>query len=103
MWATRGVRKLRETFSKAANPGPIGILAAVMTANNTVLTPAGVSKVSVVQKRSGNRFIANTATILGAQVGGAFLALLLEVVYARFLGPSGRGQLSLSMMVIGCT
>jgi O-antigen/teichoic acid export membrane protein len=74
-----------------------------MTANNTVLAPVGVSKVSVVQKRSGNRFFANTATILGAQVGRAFLALLLEVVYARFLGPSGRGQLSLSMMVIGCT
>ena len=48
------------------------------------------------------RFIFNIATILSAQVARALISLLLEILYARFLGPAGRGQLSLGMMVFGC-
>ena len=73
-----------------------------MTANRTILAASGVSAVSESRKEPRNRFIVNTATILSAQVTRALTSLLLEVVYARLLGPSGRGQLSLCMMVLGC-
>ncbi|HME11378.1 MAG TPA: hypothetical protein VKF79_00855, partial [Candidatus Acidoferrum sp.] len=53
------------------------------------------------EQNSPNQFIANTATVLAAQVGRAGISLLLEVVYARLLGPAGRGQMSLCAMVIG--
>lgn len=46
-------------------------------------------------------FSANTAAVLSAQVGRVLMAILLEVVYARLLGPSGRGQMGLCMMVNG--
>jgi len=49
-----------------------------------------------------NRFVVSIVTVLGAQIGRALISLLLEVIYARLLGPAGRGQLSLSMMVFSC-
>jgi O-antigen/teichoic acid export membrane protein len=54
------------------------------------------------KEKPRNLFIINTATILSAHIGRAISSLLLEVVYTRFLGPAGRGQLSLCMMVLGC-
>jgi O-antigen/teichoic acid export membrane protein len=60
------------------------------------------SGVAVAIEKPRNQFIINTATILSAQIGRAISSLLLEVVYARFLGPTGRGQISLCMMVLGC-
>jgi O-antigen/teichoic acid export membrane protein len=63
---------------------------------------ASESKAPVAKERTPNQFIINTATILSAQIVRALSSLLLEVVYARFLGPSGRGQISLCMMVLGC-
>lgn len=61
-----------------------------------------ISRIPVEKEKQKNQFIVNTATILSAQIIRAFSSLLLEVVYARFLGPSGRGQISLGMMVLGC-
>jgi O-antigen/teichoic acid export membrane protein len=61
-----------------------------------------LSSVATPEKKRRFTFIADTATILGAQIGRSFSTLLLEVVYARLLGPTGRGQLSLCMMVLGC-
>jgi len=46
-------------------------------------------------------FSANTAAVFGAQVGRVLMAMLLEVLYARLLGPSGRGQMGLCMMANG--
>lgn len=62
----------------------------------------GTPRVPVEKEKPRNQFIINTATILSAQIVRALSSLLLEVVYARFLGPSGRGQISLCMMVLGC-
>lgn len=73
-----------------------------MALTDTTLTTPGLSAASNEKTAPKNQFIINTATILSAQVGRAFTSLLLEVVYARFLGPGGRGQLSLCMMVLGC-
>ena len=73
-----------------------------MTASHiTIATPAPPS-VDDGQKRPRNRFIVSIATLLSAQVARAVISLLLEVVYARLLGPTGRGQLSLCLMVLGC-
>jgi len=63
---------------------------------------ANTPVVPVEKEKPRNQFIINTATILSAQIGRAISSLLLEVVYARFLGPVGRGQISLCMMVLGC-
>jgi O-antigen/teichoic acid export membrane protein len=69
----------------------------------TETTLAGdLSNVATQKEKPRFKFLADTATILSAQIGRAFSTLLLEVVYARFLGPTGRGQLSLCMMVLGC-
>jgi O-antigen/teichoic acid export membrane protein len=45
-------------------------------------------------------FITNLATVLGTQAACAAMSLALEVVYARLLGPAGRGTISLSLMAI---
>jgi O-antigen/teichoic acid export membrane protein len=45
-------------------------------------------------------FTANLATVFGGQAACAAVALGIEVCYARLLGPAGRGQVSLCMMVI---
>ena len=63
---------------------------------------ASTPRIPVEKEKPRNQFIINTATILSAQIVRALSSLLLEVVYARFLGPSGRGQISLCMMVLGC-
>jgi len=61
---------------------------------------ASTPRVPVEKEKPRNQFIINTATILSAQIVRALSSLLLEVVYARFLGPSGRGQISLSLIHI---
>ncbi|HEY0704492.1 MAG TPA: oligosaccharide flippase family protein [Candidatus Acidoferrales bacterium] len=45
-------------------------------------------------------FATNLATVFIGQAACAALALGIEITYARFLGPLGRGQISLCMMVI---
>jgi O-antigen/teichoic acid export membrane protein len=45
-------------------------------------------------------FFANLVTVFGGQIACAVLALLIEVCYARFLGPEGRGQISLALMAV---
>lgn len=45
-------------------------------------------------------FVRNVATVLGAQFACAVLSLATETVYARLLGPAGRGQISLCLMSI---
>jgi O-antigen/teichoic acid export membrane protein len=46
------------------------------------------------------RFLKSLATVLGGQAACAVVALGIEICYARLLGPAGRGQISLGMMVI---
>ena len=48
-----------------------------------------------------SRYLTGAATVLGAQLGRIGLGLILEMLYARLLGPAGRGQLSLCSMIIG--
>jgi len=45
-------------------------------------------------------FLVNVGTVLGGQAANILVALLLEVCYARLLGPGPRGQISLCMMTI---
>lgn len=47
-------------------------------------------------RRSG--FVEALATVLGGQIACGAAALAIEICYARFLGPAGRGQLSLCLM-----
>ncbi len=45
-------------------------------------------------------FLPSVATVFGGQIASAMIALLIEVVCARLLGPEGRGQIALCMMII---
>ena len=45
-------------------------------------------------------FISSIATVLGGQIACSIVALGIEICYARLLGPSGRGQITLCMMAI---
>lgn len=49
---------------------------------------------------SAPRFVSSFATVLGGQIACAVAALGIEVCYARLIGPAGRGQIGLCMMVI---
>src|SRR5271163_1953420 len=73
-----------------------------MAAEVKSLANSEVATRSQENREPRNRFIVSIATLLSAQVGRAGISLLLEVVYARLLGPAGRGQMSLCMMIIGC-
>jgi O-antigen/teichoic acid export membrane protein len=46
------------------------------------------------------RFTSSLATVLGGQVACAAVAMAIEICYARLIGPAGRGQIALCMMVI---
>jgi O-antigen/teichoic acid export membrane protein len=52
------------------------------------------------QHRSAPRFTSSLATILSGQVACSAVALGIEICYARLIGPTGRGQIGLCMMVI---
>lgn len=45
-------------------------------------------------------FLVNVGTVLGGQAANILIALVLEICYARLLGPGPRGQISLCMMTI---
>jgi O-antigen/teichoic acid export membrane protein len=45
-------------------------------------------------------FLAGLATVLGTQAGCVAMSVILEIIYARVLGPSGRGTISLTLMAI---
>jgi len=49
---------------------------------------------------SAPRFTSGLATVLIGQVACAAVALAIEICYARLIGPAGRGQIALCMMVI---
>ena len=55
---------------------------------------------SLEAKPVPHRFAVNLAAVLGGQVACAALGLLIEVCFARFLGPEGRGQISLALMAV---
>jgi O-antigen/teichoic acid export membrane protein len=55
---------------------------------------------STTAKVKPPRFIENLATVLGGQLACGIVALVIEICYARLIGPAGRGQISLCMMVI---
>lgn len=44
-------------------------------------------------------FLSNLTAVLGGQLSCAVVALLVQACYARLLGPAGRGQISLCLMV----
>ncbi len=50
--------------------------------------------------RPKSSFVSSVATVLGGQAVCAALGLVTEICYARLLGPAGRGQISICMMVI---
>lgn len=45
-------------------------------------------------------FAGNVVAVLGGQLSCAVVAIVVQVSLARLLGPSGRGQISLALMVI---
>jgi O-antigen/teichoic acid export membrane protein len=47
------------------------------------------------------RFATGVATVFGGQLLCALFALGIEICYARLLGPGGKGQTSLCLMIIG--
>jgi O-antigen/teichoic acid export membrane protein len=53
-----------------------------------------------VERSPTPRFISSLATVLVGQVACAAVALVIEICYARLIGPAGRGQIALCMMVI---
>jgi O-antigen/teichoic acid export membrane protein len=54
---------------------------------------------SAAQTRRG-RYLTNVGAVLSGQAANIVAALLLEICYARILGPGPRGQISLCMMTI---
>ncbi|HJZ63242.1 MAG TPA: polysaccharide biosynthesis C-terminal domain-containing protein [Candidatus Acidoferrum sp.] len=46
------------------------------------------------------RYLSNVGAVLSGQAANIVVALLLEICYARILGPGPRGQISLCMMTI---
>jgi O-antigen/teichoic acid export membrane protein len=45
-------------------------------------------------------FTTGLVALLGGQIACAAVAVVIEICYARFLGPAGRGQVSLCLMAI---
>src|SRR5262249_39094813 len=72
-----------------------------MSATVTQIRPSVPPKTTATPVQPTQAFSANTAAVFGAQIGRVLLAALLEVVYARLLGPAGRGQIGLCLMVNG--
>ncbi|MGD0428225.1 MAG: oligosaccharide flippase family protein [Candidatus Acidiferrales bacterium] len=59
------------------------------------------SSQSATEARPGApRFASSFATVLGGQIACAAAALGIEICYARLIGPTGRGQIGVCMMVI---
>jgi O-antigen/teichoic acid export membrane protein len=56
-------------------------------------------KVPRVKEASRPGFLSNLTAVLGGQLSCAIVALLVQACYARLLGPAGRGQISLCLMV----
>jgi len=52
-----------------------------------------------VRETPKSGFLPNLAAVLGGQVSCAIVALLVQACYARLLGPAGRGQITLCLMV----
>jgi O-antigen/teichoic acid export membrane protein len=51
------------------------------------------------KQTSPQGFLSNLTAVLGGQFSGSIVALLVQACYARLLGPAGRGQISLCLMV----
>jgi len=47
-----------------------------------------------------SRFTTGVATVFGGQILCAMVALAIEICYARLLGPAGKGQVSLCLMLV---
>jgi O-antigen/teichoic acid export membrane protein len=62
--------------------------------------PSTPPQIQMRPRSSRRSFLSNIATVLGGQIACAMVALGIEVCYARLLGPTGRGQISLCMMAI---
>src|SRR5262252_6057256 len=57
-------------------------------------------KLASVEQEPRSGFLINVGTVLGGQAANILVALLLEICYARLLGPGARGQISLCLMTI---
>jgi O-antigen/teichoic acid export membrane protein len=65
----------------------------------TLSETANATRLSAVRS-AHPRFLSSVATVFGGQIASAMIALLIEVLCARLLGPEGRGQIALCMMII---
>lgn len=70
-----------------------------MTTANVDLGSAIISKDLHEKRKSSPGFLVGLTAVLGGQLSCGGVALLVQVCYARFLGPEGRGQISLCLMV----
>src|SRR5262245_21718149 len=59
-----------------------------------------VEQTVLPEQSARGTFLVSVGTVLGGQAVNILVALLLEICYARFLGPGPRGQISLCMMMI---
>jgi len=55
---------------------------------------------SPTKKHQAASFTSNLGAVLGGQVSCAVVVLFIQASYARLLGPAGRGQISLCLMVV---
>jgi len=65
----------------------------------TAITRQATVSSSSAQTQRG-RYLTNVGAVLSGQAANIVVALLLEICYARILGPGPRGQISLCMMTI---
>jgi O-antigen/teichoic acid export membrane protein len=72
-----------------------------MTASYLITEASTAAPHTSAQNAGGTGYLANVATVLGGQFACALFALAIEICYARLIGPAGRGQISLCMIVIG--
>lgn len=72
-----------------------------MLTPNKGLNTSATPQVARGAKSAFPSFTSNMMTVLGGQAACAAVALGTQICYARFLGPTGRGQFSLCLMAIG--
>lgn len=70
-----------------------------MTTVTAVPGPTIAGKAPLDKRAAHPGFLSNLTAVLGGQLACAIVAVLVQVCYARLLGPAGRGQLSLCFMV----
>lgn len=70
-----------------------------MTTATADTEAAIIAKDSEDKRACHSGFLSSLTAILGGQLSCGIVALLVQACYARLLGPAGRGQISLCLMV----